>query len=742
MKLLSRKNTVERKLFVSYLWAMILPILFFTLSISGYILLDESRKRKEQFTRLSESIVELVQTEFTQIDEFVNSLSVTNWIEKMMYSQTGLFDYNRFDPIEIRNYNQQLFVGTILNPFLISMDLILNEKNVVFSNGIYLSTLNDYLETTYDLRESKYGELKARIGRYNEGAIIHPVKRFNDDQDTTLYAKTIRGKGDSVIRATVLFTLNMEYILSSANQIANEKMEILLLSGNDLISGNESLWNGLQNDSLYSTGNMDDSPKRTRINKAEFTITANSVRSIDIVLLDRHRSYLLRVYIIISSSIFFLGVIVIGAYLLAKLITSRNYKPLQTLLGIIDSPETPPHDLEDLEVEYTSIYKSYREMLNVSENQSTTIYQQQRAMVEYCWQVMLERTHEIGDSILDKIEEFYPVSGFLLHFCAVVMEGNHLSTANALSLKINQIDGALCHIVPYSRFSCLIHHVTNEVVREDVFAEITKHFEQAADGKCGIGRSYQEIRAINKSYNEATLIVNYGVSDANTRVFLRRDYEQHMSNFYFTIAQETRLANLLRNGDYDSAISIISELLEINMGMNSISPKAMQNLFFAIYLTAIRICGELDMEIELHWEPVELLQSNSIDDISMVVYSYLREVCKVIQGESSQNHHLAGVIKSFVAENITNPNLSMQLVSDHIDKSVSYTSRVFHRLYNMSFIEYINRNRVDVAARMIKETKRALKDISKDVGFSSDISFRRSFIRYKGVTAGKYRKLV
>ena len=741
MKPFNHRKTVKQKLFASFLLAIAIPLFLFSILASGYFLLQETTKRKEQLVDLTASISALLDDELRQIDRFVYGLSVTRWIEKMMYSQNALFDYTRFDPVEIRDYNQQLYIGSILNPFLLGMDLVLNEKDVVFSGGMYLSTLNEYLETTFDMRESEYTELRELISRDNPGAIVYPVKRFDDTQDSVLYVKTVPGKGDSVIRATVICMLNVQYVEEFIDQLTTPKTQVLLAVDGHLLSGEETIWRGLPDAATFEDF-ADGRTNRLRINRKFYTAVGASYRHVSIVVLAQNRDYLGKVNVVVVITLLAIAAALSGGYIFAKLITKRNYRPLDTLLAMLQSPGEHTEEIVDMEEEYTSIYNSYRKSIDTTENQVAEIRKQQKSMIEYCWQVMLERTHEVDDNILEKLLEFDPIASYKLHFCAVVIGGDHRRVAEDIAASVRIFTDALCSIVHYARFTAVVVHVIDDRARDRVYRVITDRIDDGSDTcKCGVGFSYQDIRKINKSYNEAMLIVNCSPSDMDGRVYFRRDFERLISSFSYTITQETRLGNALRSGDYDGAMEVIFELMEGNMSMNSISPQVIQNLLFAIYLTGIRICNEIGVEVGRYVDPGELLNSNVIDEISEVVYSYLRDLCDAIRTESTEDQDRTSAMKSFIEKNITNPNLSMQLVSDHIDRSPAYTSRCFNRIYNMSFIEYINRNRIDIAAGLIRDSEIPLKDISKAVGFSSEISFRRSFVRYKGVTAGKYRKL-
>lgn len=744
MKEQKNKRTVRHKLFISFLLVMIIPIVVFTIFISGYFLINESTNNRQVLKNKAVAISEKIDDELQQIDEYVIGLSVTTWMEKMMYSQGELLDYSRYDPIAIRDYNQQLYISAMLNPFILNMDLILNEKNIVFSEGRNLSKLNTYLEANFDLTESQYTELRKIIGEFSKGVIVYPVKRSRIKNVCMLYIKTIPGKGDSIVRGTVLCIIDMQYLEKTIDQILdNSQMHVLVTYNNELILGDSNLWYGVSRQSIELEDNVYNNSNKIMIDSKKYTILKNSSqRTIENYILIDNKNLVSQLIYIILGSIFLLFLFIVGAYIFARFITKKNYQPLRQLVNMINHPDDFEDVIDELGFEYNNIYKSYKDVISLSKKQYQTINQQQTDMLEYCWKVLLERHHDVDENVLDKIDEVIPIKYYNSHLCAVLIHGNHNKVAKDLAEIINAKENSFCHIVSYSDYTCLVINMINDDCKEKIILCINEFMHKCviSDTICGVGYGYKNIVDINKAYNEAILIVNFNQTN-NNRIYFRRDYEQILSNFYYTIAQETQLCNLLRNGDYDGAINIVAEILNVNMSIHSISPRAICNFFFAIYLTGIRVSGEMEYNVKQHVEPSEILHLHNIDEISTVVYSYFKDLCNLVQSETSHHNNLTYKVQLFIKDNIVNPMLSMQMVSEYINRSISYTSRLFNKAYNMPFIQYVNRRRVDIAAEMLKNSNLTIKEVSEQVGFNSEITFRRSFNRFKGVTPSKYRNM-
>ncbi len=72
--------------------------------------------------------------------------------------------------------------------------------------------------------------------------------------------------------------------------------------------------------------------------------------------------------------------------------------------------------------------------------------------------------------------------------------------------------------------------------------------------------------------------------------------------------------------------------------------------------------------------------------------------------------------------------------------SVSYLSRMFKKKYDMSVLEYIQRNRIDAAKVLIRESGNTLESVAGMVGYSNSLALIRAFKNREGCTPTEYRK--
>ncbi|HOP73454.1 MAG TPA: AraC family transcriptional regulator [Bacillota bacterium] len=86
-------------------------------------------------------------------------------------------------------------------------------------------------------------------------------------------------------------------------------------------------------------------------------------------------------------------------------------------------------------------------------------------------------------------------------------------------------------------------------------------------------------------------------------------------------------------------------------------------------------------------------------------------------------------------------DLSLESLAHQFYISPSYLSKIFKRVTNFTFIEYLNNVRVKEAKRLLMETSKKVVEIAEEVGFGSITHFGRVFKEITGNPPAYYRKL-
>lgn len=81
------------------------------------------------------------------------------------------------------------------------------------------------------------------------------------------------------------------------------------------------------------------------------------------------------------------------------------------------------------------------------------------------------------------------------------------------------------------------------------------------------------------------------------------------------------------------------------------------------------------------------------------------------------------------------------LIARKLNTSERNLTREFKRIFNMPPSRMVSNIRMDIASRLLINTKRSLYDIASTVGYESPYSFSRLFKKYVGVSPEHYRTM-
>ena len=97
--------------------------------------------------------------------------------------------------------------------------------------------------------------------------------------------------------------------------------------------------------------------------------------------------------------------------------------------------------------------------------------------------------------------------------------------------------------------------------------------------------------------------------------------------------------------------------------------------------------------------------------------------------------------EKYVVENYRNQDFSLQMMSEHFGIQPSYISKLFKKHMGVNFFAYLEQLRIEKACELLSNGKLPIKQIAIEVGYASDLTFRRAFKKCKGVNPNSYKKL-
>ena len=93
----------------------------------------------------------------------------------------------------------------------------------------------------------------------------------------------------------------------------------------------------------------------------------------------------------------------------------------------------------------------------------------------------------------------------------------------------------------------------------------------------------------------------------------------------------------------------------------------------------------------------------------------------------------------YVRKNLSSP-ITTQEIAGYMYLSRPYLSATFKQQAGITLAEYIAREKIEEALRLLLYTKKTVLEISEGLGFSSQSHFTKVFKKFKGTTPKSIRK--
>lgn len=116
---------------------------------------------------------------------------------------------------------------------------------------------------------------------------------------------------------------------------------------------------------------------------------------------------------------------------------------------------------------------------------------------------------------------------------------------------------------------------------------------------------------------------------------------------------------------------------------------------------------------------------------------YLRNV--QLMDRSSKEYTLMNNIADYISQNFRS-KLTLKKVALDLGYDYYYFSRIFHQIFGMTFNDYLNTSRFNVATRLLRSTNKSIYDIAVESGFQSLRVFNDTFLKKAGMSPTQYRK--
>lgn len=262
----------------------------------------------------------------------------------------------------------------------------------------------------------------------------------------------------------------------------------------------------------------------------------------------------------------------------------------------------------------------------------------------------------------------------------------------------------------------------------------------AGQAEAGVGRIRHNILRLNNSYVEASVALQEKLNHADQHLYIYAPPASEVSSARALSMEKSLVRECLRNGNQQLLASTIRRMFE-----KIVCASENEDIRRLACFDVINLCVSLadEFDFPLAEDTVSgMCSCQTTDALHSLISDALLHLCEQVGAQATEalttsKYNLMG----FVQEHFRDPDLSLTMISDQLNLSQSYISKLFKDETGQTFISYVKQLRFNYVRKQLTETERPVKDIVIETGYTDVASFSRSFKAEEGVTPGEYRRL-
>lgn len=299
-----------------------------------------------------------------------------------------------------------------------------------------------------------------------------------------------------------------------------------------------------------------------------------------------------------------------------------------------------------------------------------------------------------------------------------------------------------------SQINCIINMPQGCTVSriESVFVRLGEQMRYVHEARsfAGIGMQVQQLSQIHQSWQAAVSSLKYkSLLGSEDIVFY--DNLKQIDELHLQTPVSSYLQNRFREGDLEAISVTLHSHMEGILQNPAADPNA-GRVFLLEYITSI---SSEAMLLGLNLEQlgsyqeliVRLFQNRDVQNYVQDVLNLTEYLLNEIERKRDSNsNYLIGMAKEYIRDNLSDKELDLDKVCNHVGLSRFYFSKLFHQTEQMGFSAYLKAERIQMAKKLLRTTNLRVFEISDACGFSNAKYFSYVFKQEVGEKPLDYQK--
>lgn len=197
------------------------------------------------------------------------------------------------------------------------------------------------------------------------------------------------------------------------------------------------------------------------------------------------------------------------------------------------------------------------------------------------------------------------------------------------------------------------------------------------------------------------------------------------------------LSEAINDADKEKALSILSGQIYPSL-QSSLNPTLCNRTVSAVLSQLIDINSVFELQLERSIPTFEISSYTSIVALFDALAALVTQVVTAIRDTRHGYSTITRTAILYIQSKFTMP-LDLSEIASYVSVAPAYLSRVFNSDVGMSLPNYLIYLRLNLAQKLLLETKLPIKQIAKSVGFSDNSYFGRVFKEQIGLSPNAFR---
>lgn len=307
-------------------------------------------------------------------------------------------------------------------------------------------------------------------------------------------------------------------------------------------------------------------------------------------------------------------------------------------------------------------------------------------------------------------------------------------------------DVARCTLLVASPKGCIIDEI-REI--DSVKGYLIRH--HIDDATIVSGGQVRIVDDLHFAYERASNTLNFVGVTGETRVCFSKDYE-HLFELPVlqSIVEPEHILRLFSTGTLEELRTAVTKGAEQIRNLSGYAdephhPTSIRRTFIEWTVYVLHVSADMGVDVDAVLGDVDPYRhlmtmtggTPAIVDWFVSFCEKLREAIR--ERQETKEDQLLHRAKALIDREITNYDLSLTMVSQKLEVSSAYLSRLLTKKLNSGFSQYLTQRRMEIVCDKLATTELTVEQIAMETGFSTGVYLGRRFKQMMGVTPNQYR---